>query len=134
MGEIQTWQAYQEVGQTGFLEKCLVPQSCQCYRGIWTMLSITNLNFSSLLKQPSSWTRWSLETCSKWNILFYSIYAVLGEFLYSVRFLDLAFIFLISATLFFSFFWSKLHHRIYPWTTFVYGSNRRSWIDIEPLV
>jgi len=46
--------------RTGFLERWLMPQACQCLRGIWTMLLKTCFDIWAALKWSGSWTGGSL--------------------------------------------------------------------------
>jgi len=41
---------------TGLLERWLMPQACQCSRGIWTISLTTCYSFQSALKWSGSWT------------------------------------------------------------------------------
>lgn len=52
---------------TGFLERWLMPHTCQCLKYICIKPSIMYFNFLLPLKWSGIWTRGSLKTPSKWT-------------------------------------------------------------------
>lgn len=54
----------------GFLERWLIPHACRCSRDIWTVPSVSCLNFWLALRWSDSWRKCSLKSFSTWTILF----------------------------------------------------------------
>ena len=71
LGSISLQRRWSSIG-TGSLERWLMPHTCQCFRGIWTMPLITCFNFWSALNWSGSWVRWLLDVPSNWDNLFYT--------------------------------------------------------------
>lgn len=69
---LDTWKHFFARGRsnpgTSWLERWMMPQACQCLKGVWTIPLLLRFSFWSLLESSSRWARWS-----QWTISFSSI-------------------------------------------------------------